>query len=65
VAVVSSTELGVDGCGVANALVVHKLYCFVGWFADDCVECGVYKSGADVIEARGSHCHGGYLFLLK
>jgi hypothetical protein len=65
VAVVSSTELGVDGCGVANALVVRKLNRFVGWFADNCVECGVYKSGANVIEARGSHCHGGDLCVVK
>jgi hypothetical protein len=54
---VPSTELRIDCGGISNALVVCQFDCLVIGLADDSVEGSKYESGADVVEARGSHCH--------
>ena len=66
-AMATATESGGCGGGVADALCVGECERFVGWFPDDGVQSGEYKSCTNVVRARSlwGDGHGGDRYLLK
>jgi hypothetical protein len=53
----AAAKTGVDGGGVADALIMCEFKALVSGFADDGVQDLENKSGFDVLEAGGSGCH--------